>query len=51
MKAAGFKISAEKSSFSLGFEITRYRIIPLPDKVQAISYIAVPSTKSNLQAL
>ena len=47
VKAAGFKINAEKTFFTrdnleyLGFKITRLGIIPLPDKVKAIKDIAV----------
>ena len=55
LKAAGFKINAEKSFFVkdkleyLGFTITRQGIIPLPDKVQAINHIQL--IKNNLEAL
>ena len=51
LKATGFKINTEKSKFSLdkleylGFKITRRGIMPLPDKVQAIEHIAVPTNK------
>ena len=54
LKAAGFKINAEKSKFArdnleyLGFKISRQGITPLPDKVQAIVYIAVPTNKRQL---
>ena len=47
LKIAGIKINAEKSFFArdnleyLGFKITRQGIMPLPDKVQAITHIAV----------
>ena len=34
----------------LGFKITREGIIPLPDKVEAIKNIAVPTTKRQLQS-
>ena len=56
LKAAGFKINAEKLFFArdnfeyLGFKITRQGIMPLPDKVQASKDIAVPIIKS-LEAL
>ena len=46
----GFKLNAEKSFFTrneleyLGFRITRQGIMNLPDKVEAIKNIAVPST-------
>ena len=55
-KAAGFKINAEKSFFArdnleyLGFKITRQGIMPLPDKVQAIKDIAVPTNKKHLRS-
>ena len=51
LKAAGFKINAEKLKFArdsleyLGFLITREGIMPLPEKVQAIKDIAVPNNK------
>ena len=51
LKAAGFKINAEKSKFArdsleyLGFLITREGIMPLPNKVQAIKDIAVSTNK------
>ena len=54
VKAAGFKINAEKLHFGkdnleyLGFKITRQGIMPLPDKVQAIKDIAVPTNKKQL---
>ena len=53
-KAAGFNINAEKCFFVrdnleyLGFLITRQSIMPLPDKVQAIKDIAVPTNKRQL---
>ena len=54
LKAAGFKINANKSFFArdnlehLSFKITRQGIMPLPDKVQAIKNIAVPTNKKQL---
>ena len=57
LKKAGFKVNAKKSSFCqkeleyLGFKITREGIMPLPDKVQAILNIAVPTTKKQLRSL
>ena len=57
LKAAGFNINADNSIFArdnleyLGFQIARQRIMPLPDKVQAIKHIAVQTKKSNLEAL
>ena len=54
LKAAGFKINAEKSFFAkdnleyLGFKISRQGMTPFPDKVQAIKYIAVPNNKRQL---
>ena len=51
-KAAGFKINAEKLFFArenleyLDFKISRQGIMPLPDKVQAIKYMAVPTSKT-----
>ena len=56
LKAAGFKINAEKSKFArdsleyLGFLITREGIMPLPEKVQAIKDIAVPNNKRQLRS-
>ena len=47
----GFKVNVEKSFFArnkleyLGFRITRQGIMPLPDKVEAIKNIALPTTK------
>ena len=47
----GFKVSAEKFFFArngleyLGFRITKQGIMPLPDIVEAIKNIAVPTTK------
>ena len=52
----GFKVSAEKSFFArnelehLGFWIARQGIMPLPDKVEAIKDIAVPTTKKQLRS-
>ena len=57
LKAAGFKINAEKSKFAkenleyLGFKITRQGIIPLTDKAQAFKHIAVPTNKNQLACL
>ena len=54
VKSAGFKVNAEKSFFArneleyLGFKITRQGIMPLPDKVETIKNIAVPTTKKQL---
>ena len=56
LKAAGFKINAEKSFFArdsleyLGFLITREGIMPLPEKVQAIKDIAVPNHKRQVRS-
>ena len=56
LKAGGFKINAEKSKFardyleSLGFLIIRQGIMPLPDKVQAVKDIAVPTNKKQLRS-
>ena len=55
LKSAGFKVNAEKSFFArdeleyLGFKITREGMMHLPDKVEAINNIAVPTTKRQLQ--
>ena len=55
--AVGFNINAEKSFVArdnleyLGFKTTRQGIMPLLDKVQAIKDIAIPTNKSNLEAL
>ena len=49
----GFKVNAKKSFFArneieyLGFTITRQGIMHLPDKVEAINNIAVPTTKNS----
>ena len=57
LQKAGFKVNTEKSFFAkdeleyLGFQITRTGIMPLPDKVQAITNIAVPTTKKQLCSL
>ena len=51
LQAAGFKVYAEKSFFAkdeleyLGCKITRNGIMPLPDEVQPIKNIDVPTTK------
>ena len=51
LKSAGFEVNTEKSIFARnkleyqGYKITRQRITPLPDKVEAIKNIAVPTTK------
>ena len=56
LQSAGFKVNAEKSLFArnklehLGFKITREGIMPLPDKVEAIKNIAVPTSKNQLQS-
>ena len=53
LQAAGFKVYAEKSFFArnelkyIGFKITREGIMSLPDKVEAIENIAVPTTKNS----
>ena len=50
IKSADFKENAENSFFArnkleqLGFTIAREGIMPLPDKVEAIKNIAVPTT-------
>ena len=54
IKAAGFKINADKSKFARGtlecvdFKIAEQGIMPLPDKVQAIEHIAIPTNKKQL---
>ena len=54
LKTAGFEVNAETSFFArnklecLGYKITREGIMPLPDKVEAITDIAVPTTKNKL---
>ena len=51
----GFKLNAEKSYFArneleyLGFTINRQGIMTLPDKVETIKTIAVPTTKKQLR--
>ena len=51
LKAAGLKINAEKSFFArdkldyLGLKKNRQGIMSLPDKVQAIKFMAVPTNK------
>ena len=51
----GFKLITEKTFFArneleyLGFWITRQAIVPLPDKVEAIKNIAVPTPKKQLR--
>ena len=51
LKSTGFKVNAEKNFFTrkkleyLDFKITREGIMPLPDKVEAIKNIAVPTSK------
>ena len=56
MKLAGCKVNTEKSFFAkdkleyLGFKITRQGIMTLPDKVQAIKHIAVPTNKKQLRS-
>ena len=56
LKAAPFKINAKKSFFTrdnleyLGFEITREGIMPLPNKVQALKDIAVPTNIKQLSS-
>ena len=51
----GFKVNADKSFFArneleyLGFRITRQGITPLPDKVEVIKNIAVPTTKKTVK--
>ena len=55
-KAAGFNINAEISFFARdnlecrGYKITRQGIMPLPDKVQVIKDIAVPTNKKQLRS-
>ena len=56
LKSDGFKVNAEKSLFArneldyLGFQITRQEIMPLLDKVEAITHIFVPTTKKQLRS-
>ena len=57
LKAAGFKINAEKSFFArdnleyLGFKITQQGIIlPHLENVQAIKHITVPTNKKNYRS-
>ena len=56
VNAASFKINAEKSFFAkdnfeyLGYKITRQGIMSLPDKIQAIKDIAVPTKKKQLRS-
>ena len=56
LKLKGFEVNAEKSFFTrneleyLGFRITRQCVIPLPDKVEAIKNIAVPTSKKHLRS-
>ena len=56
LKAAGFKINAEKSFFirdnleCLGLKITREGIMPLQYKVKAIKDVAVPTNKRQLRS-
>ena len=57
LKVAPFiKINAQKSFFArdnleyLGFKKTRQGIMPLPDKVQAIKHIAVPTNTKQLRS-
>ena len=53
----GFKVNSEKSFFVRNeleyprFKYTRLGIISLPDKVEAIKNIAVPTTKILLRSL
>ena len=53
----GFKVNAEESFFArneleyLGSRITRQGIMPLPDKVEAIKNIAIPTTKNSQEVL
>ena len=53
LKSAGFKVNKEKSFFVkneleyIGLKISREGIMPLPDKVEAIKSIVVPTTKKN----
>ena len=57
LKAVGFKINTIKSFLArddleyLGFKKSRQGIMSLPDEVQAIKNISVPTNKSNLKAL
>ena len=56
LKAAGFKIYVEKACFTrnnleyLDYKITRQGIMPLPDKVQTIKYIAASTNKKQLRS-
>ena len=55
LKSAGFKINAERSFFARnefkyqGLKMIREGIISLPDKVEAIHNITVPTNKKQLQ--
>ena len=54
LKYVGFKVNTEKSFFTrneleyLGLRITRENIMPLPNKVDVIKNIAVPTTKNQI---
>ena len=56
LKQQGYKINVGNSFFArneleyLGFRISRQSIAPLPDKVEAIKIIAVPTTKKQLRS-
>ena len=56
IQSAGLKINPKKSFFAqpeleyLGYWITREGIMPTPQKVKAISNIAVPKTKKQLRS-
>ena len=57
VESAGFKVNAEKFFFArieleyLGLKISMEGIMPLPDKVETIKNIVVPTTKKQLRAL
>ena len=56
LQSAGFKANAEKSFIDrnelkyLGFKIIRECLMSLPDKVEVIKNIAVPTTKKHLRS-
>ena len=56
LKAADFKINAEKTFFArdnleyLCTKVIKQGIIPLPDKVQVIKHIAVPTNENQIRS-
>ena len=55
LQKSGLKVNASKYCFGahkfdyLGYHVTRYGVMPIPNKVEAIQALAVPKTRKQLR--